>query len=128
MPRRKKKDADGLYRRDDSPYWWATYTNARGRRARRSTGKTDRTEAEAVLAGWRLEASRGLGADPDTGMRSGELLGLEWDRVDLGAALIRLDAAHNKSARRRSVPLNAAARAALASRAAWVRRHCAGAP
>ena len=266
MPRRKPKDADGLYRRGDSPYWWASYTDARGRRARRSTGTADRTEAEAVLAGWRLEASRGQGIEPGerpafdallllylqgpgtakrsaerdrysakrlaevfsgrelagirpadiaayieqrrqagaepgtinrelglfssavnwarrdlewdipnpaqgrrlrepegrmrwlrrdeaerliqaaeaepkaphladfirlslhTGMRSGELLGLAWDRVDMGAGLVRLDAQHTKTARRRSVPLNAAARAALISRARWRDAHCPSSP
>ena len=67
MPRRKTKDADGLFQRPDSPYWWASFTDARGRRARRSTGKADRAEAEVVLAGWRLDASRGQGADPEHG-------------------------------------------------------------
>lgn len=58
MPRKRKQDQDGLYRRDDSPYWWASYIDASGRRTRRSTGTGDRKEASALLAKWRLEAHR----------------------------------------------------------------------
>lgn len=57
MPR---QDKDGLYKRPDSPYWWASYTDTSGKRARRSTGTTDRKEAEAILAKWKLETFRGL--------------------------------------------------------------------
>jgi len=53
---RRKTDRDGLYRRDDSPYWWASFTDERGRRTRRSTGTPDKTEAQQVLARWRLDA------------------------------------------------------------------------
>jgi len=53
-----RKDRDGLYRRKDSPRWWASYTDASGRRTRRSTGTADRNEAEALLAKWRLESHR----------------------------------------------------------------------
>lgn len=55
MPRKVK---DGVYKRKDSPYWWASYTNASGKRTRRSTGATDRREAEALLSKWRVEAYR----------------------------------------------------------------------
>ena len=48
-----------------------------------------------------------------TGMRSGELLGLEWSRVDWDQNLIYLDPPHQKSRRQGSVPLNAQALAAL---------------
>ena len=59
MPnKRKSKDQDGLYRRGDSSYWWASYTDASGRRTRRSTGTSDRKEADALLAKWRLESHR----------------------------------------------------------------------
>ncbi len=54
MPRRK--DKDGLYQRGDSPYWWASYTDASGKRIRRSTGTEERKEAEALLAKWKLGA------------------------------------------------------------------------
>ena len=52
MPRRK--DQDGLYRRGDSPFWWASYTDAGGARTRRSTETADRKEAEVLLAKWKL--------------------------------------------------------------------------
>lgn len=44
------------YRRKDSPEWWVSFTNASGKRVRRSTGTDDRKEAEALEAKWRLEA------------------------------------------------------------------------
>ncbi len=56
MPKRKQRDQDGLYRRPDSAYWWASYIDASGRRTRRSTGTHDRKEAEAIFAKWKLEA------------------------------------------------------------------------
>ena len=49
-----------------------------------------------------------------TGMRKGELLGLEWGRVDPINRLIYLEAAHTKTQQRRSIPLNQPALAALA--------------
>jgi len=59
MPRkRKQRDQDGVYRRPDSPNWWASYVDASGKRVRRSTGTTERKEAEALLAKWRLEAHK----------------------------------------------------------------------
>ncbi len=54
-----------------------------------------------------------------TGCRSGELLGLEWSRVDLARAVMLLEPQHTKTARRRSVPLNLQAVTALQSRLAW---------
>lgn len=52
----KRNDQDGLYRRPESKYWWATYIDGRGKRTRRSTGTDNRKEAEALLAKWRLES------------------------------------------------------------------------
>lgn len=46
------------YPRKDSRYWWASYTDASGKPVRRSTGTTDRKEAEALESKWRLEAFR----------------------------------------------------------------------
>lgn len=43
------------YRRDGSPIWWVSFTDAKGRRVRRSTGTDDRREAEALEAKWKLE-------------------------------------------------------------------------
>ena len=45
-------------KRKDSPYWWASFTDASGERVRRSTGTTDRKEAKALEAKWRSEAFR----------------------------------------------------------------------
>jgi integrase len=59
-----------------------------------------------------------------TGCRKGELLGLEWKRIDLQAGLIHLEAEHTKAGRRRSVPMNREARAAIISRARFRAQHC----
>jgi len=57
----------------------------------------------------------------NTGCRSGELLGLEWSRVDFQGSLIYLEARHTKAGKRRSVPLNDAAGEALIDRARFRR-------
>ena len=54
----KKNDRDGLRKREGSPYWWASFTDASGRRTRRSTGTASHKEAEALLAKWKLDAYR----------------------------------------------------------------------
>ncbi len=46
------------YKRKDSPIWWASFTDPSGQRIRRSTETTDRKEAEALEAKWKLEAFR----------------------------------------------------------------------
>jgi len=263
----KRKDQDGLYKRGDSPFWWASYTDASGARTRRSTETADRKEAEALLAKWKLAAHQekhwdapprhtfdelmlayladtqehkrsaerdrysakrlypvftgrtldsltpadirqyirqrksediqpatinkelrllssalnhaarewgwvvsnpvsgrtlpepegrvrwlhtseaqalieAAAADPitaaylpdfirlalHTGMRRGELLSLEWARVDFSANLIHLAGINTKSGKRRSIPLNATARAALINRAGFRATHCPNAP
>lgn len=43
------------YRRSDSPVWWVDYTDASGKRVRRSTGTTNQREAKALEAKWKLE-------------------------------------------------------------------------
>lgn len=45
-----------VYRRDDSPVYWGSFTDASGERVRRSTGTTNRREAEALEGKWKLEA------------------------------------------------------------------------
>jgi integrase len=52
------------------------------------------------------------------------LLYLEWDRMDWSQRLIHLQGAGTKSGKRRSIPLNATARAALVSRAAFRAAQC----
>lgn len=251
-----------LHKRKDSPYWWVSYTDASGKRTRRSSGTSDRKEAEALAAKWRLETfqakqwgkqpsrtfdelmlaylkatedekrsaerdkysakhlyqfftghqlealkgsdirayievrksegaaqgtiNREIGlfssainyarnewdweipnpvmgkrlrepegrirwlskeeaaqlviaaeTDPrathlpdlirlalNTGMRKGEMLGLEWRRVDLAANLVYLGAEHTKAGKRRSVPLNDEARSSLLSRARFREKYC----
>lgn len=64
----------------------------------------------------------------NTGMRSGEMLGLEWERVDLAANLVYLDAKHQKSGKIGSVPLNREAREAILSRARFRAENCPASP
>lgn len=64
----------------------------------------------------------------NTGMRREEMLGLEWRRVDLQAGLIHLESHHTKSGKRRSVPLNQAARSAILARARFRAEHCPASP
>jgi integrase/recombinase XerD len=48
----------------------------------------------------------------ETGLRKGELLGLEWDRVDLSRGVLRLEV--TKSGKRREVPMRQAVYTTLA--------------
>jgi integrase len=50
-----------------------------------------------------------------TGMRSGEILGLTWDRVDFERSTIRLESVHTKTKRSRTIPLHPTAKAGLKS-------------
>lgn len=63
-----------------------------------------------------------------TGCRKQELLGLEWSRVDLQQRVMFLDAEHNKSRKRQSVPLNQLALEAFNSRAKFRAEHCPASP
>jgi integrase len=55
-----------VYRRQDSPLYWGSFTDASGARIRRSTGTANRREAEALEAKWKLEAhqAKQWGAEP----------------------------------------------------------------
>lgn len=59
-----------------------------------------------------------------TGCRKQELLGLEWNRVNLNERLIVLEAEHTKAGKRRFVPLNQTARDALVSRMRFRAKFC----
>ena len=59
-----------------------------------------------------------------TGCRRGELLGLEWSRVDLDASTIRLGASDTKAGKARLVAVNNVAREALQRRADYRAQHC----
>jgi integrase len=261
--KRKTTSRDGLYRRPDSAIWWATYTDAGGKRVRRSTGTSSREEAAALRGKWQTEsyrqkhwdeqprhtfdelmvsyltgtadkrrnqngvqlvikrlrmtfggvemetlnaaavaayiqtrrgelvanatinrelevlsaairygvntlgwalpnpASKAMLREPEgrvrwltpeqadallaaahrsrdraphlvplitlalhTGMRRGEMLGLEWSRVDLKRNLIYLEGIHTKAGKRRSVALNGTAREALLAQARFRAEHC----
>jgi integrase len=63
-----------------------------------------------------------------TGCRKTELLGLEWARVDWQANLLYLEMHHTKTRKRRAVPLNHEARAALLNRARFRAEHCPASP
>lgn len=54
-----------------------------------------------------------------TGCRRGELLCLEWVRVDLLRRCFLLEARHTKSSKRRTIPLNADALAAMVALQRW---------
>jgi integrase len=65
----------------------------------------------------------------NTGMRKGEMLGLEWSRVDLGRNLIYLGVSNQKNGKAGSVPLNGGeARAAIIRRASFRAQHCPASP
>jgi len=62
MPKRKRRDQDGVYERPDSPFWWASYIDGSGRATRRSTGipregENSRTRAAVLRSQWILEAA-----------------------------------------------------------------------
>lgn len=63
-----------------------------------------------------------------TGCRRGELLGLEWLRVDLDQGLLYLQGDHTKSGKRRSIPLNDEAKLALTNQMAFRIKHCPSSP
>lgn len=41
-----------IYKRKDSPHWWATWNDRNGKRVRRSSGTADRKLAETLAADW----------------------------------------------------------------------------
>ncbi|MBR9878637.1 MULTISPECIES: site-specific integrase [unclassified Halomonas] len=85
-----------------------------------------RAEAGRLIAVARQQRSGDILADfievaVYTGCRRGELLNLDWARVDLtrGVESITLNARHTKSGKPRVVPLNANAASAIKRRATW---------
>lgn len=107
-----------------------------GRKLREPQGRTRwiiETEAHALIRSAENSGKAPYLADfirlaLNTGCRSGEMLGLEWTRVDLNRRLFRLDEIHTKTKRCRSVPLNEQARDALINRARFRARHCPDSP
>lgn len=80
----------------------------------------EKSEAERLLAAARSSDAPHLfdfiRLALNTGMRRGEMLGLEWNRIDFNKARLLLEGIHTKSGKRRFVPLNAGALDALRSR------------
>jgi integrase len=115
---------------------WNLPNPVKGRKLREPQGRVrwiTRAEAAALVRAAQSEPKAPHLADflvlaLITGMRHGELLGLEWRRVDLNAGLLYLKAEHTKAARRHSVPVNAQAQAALMRRAGFRARHCPASP
>jgi integrase len=112
---------------------WEIPNPAQGRRLKEPEGRIrwlTRPEAERLLRHARptphLVDFIQLGLH--TGMRKGEMLGLEWSRVDLQEGLVYLGSQHQKNGRHGSVPLNARAREALLSRDAFRRKYCPDSP
>jgi integrase len=67
MPKARKWD--GVYQRPDSPFWWCSYSDASGKRARRKlAGAHTRTQAVKMLDAIRVqeEKARTLGVRPAT--------------------------------------------------------------
>ncbi len=52
------KQTQRLFKKPNNKYWCADFTDASGRRVKRSTRTVDRKEAEALLAKWKLEVHR----------------------------------------------------------------------
>lgn len=115
---------------------WDIPNPVQGRRLREPEGRVrwlTRAEAQALLrsAGEVKQAEHlpsFIQLALHTGCRRGELLGLEWRRVDLQAGLIHLEAEHTKSGKRRSVPINALARESLKNRLRFRAKYCPNTP
>ncbi len=115
---------------------WQLPNPVQGRKLKESEGRVrwiTRAEAVALIGAAETEPKAPHLADfirlaLNTGCRSGELLGLEWSRVDLKEALFYLEGRHTKSGKRRSIPLNREAREALLNRARFRARHCPDSP
>lgn len=111
---------------------WQLPNPVKGRKLKEPEGRVrwiSRAEAEALIRAAEMEPKAGHLSDfirlaLNTGCRAGELLGLEWKRVDLKAGLIHLEAEHTKTGKRRSVPLNQTARQAIINRARFRAQHC----
>lgn len=116
---------------------WPVANPWESRRQREPAGRNrwlTQDEADALL----LEAERRRARAPHladfirlvlhTGLRPGEALGLEWQRVDLGRNSLTFEAGQQKNGKPGTVPVNREARAALLSRANWRATHCPASP
>ncbi len=115
---------------------WELPNPIQGRKLKEGEGRArwlTQQEADALIRAAGIESTaRHL---PDfirlalhTGCRSGELLWLEWKRVDLSGGLFYLEGQHTKTGKRRSIPLNQNARRVLVNRARFRAEHCPTSP
>lgn len=89
---------------------------ARSIRLREPEGRVrwiTRDEADRLIASASQEVADYIAISLYTGMRRGEVLGLEWSRVDLARKTVRLESHHTKSRRSRTIPLHDRAIGAL---------------
>jgi len=115
---------------------WEIPNPVSGRKLKESEGRMrwlTRPEAEGLVRAAATEPQASHLPDfirlaLHTGMRKGELLGLEWRRVDLQTALVHLEPRNTKTGRRRSVPLNKVAREAILNRMGFRAQHTPASP
>lgn len=102
-------------------YEWGLPNPVKGRTMREPEGRVrwlTRAEVEALCRAARVQRY-GLALEcfirlaVNTGCRKEEMLGLEWRRVDLVNGLLYLEGQHTKTKKRRSIPLNEGALAAI---------------
>lgn len=84
--------------------------------------------AEAEQASTRSHLAAFIRLALNTGCRRGELLNLEWSRVDFPQRRFLLEARHTKTRRRRSIALNDDALRTLLRLKAWQDEHVPGSP
>lgn len=87
-----------------------------------------RLVAEAEQASARPHLAAFIRLALNTGCRRGELLNLEWSRVDFPQRRFLLEARHTKTRRRRSIALNDDALRTLLRLRAWQDEHVPGSP
>ena len=115
---------------------WELPNVAKGRKLKEDEGRTrwiSRDEAELLIQAAESEPKAQHLADfirlaLNTGCRSGELLGLEWCRVNLQERLLLLEADHTKAGKRRSVPLTEMSHQAIMSRLRFRATRCPASP
>lgn len=111
---------------------WPMSNPVRGRKLKEPEGRVrwiTHSEADRLVAAAKTQRSGERLADfillgLNTGARMNELLKMSWSRVDFDNALLHLEGEDTKSAKRRSLPLNDAAIAALKRRWVWVANNC----
>ena len=101
----------------EGPYRYLSFDEANALIQAAGQGKSGYKDSEALY----LTTFIILGIN--TGCRSGEMLGLEWSRVDLENNRIRLEATHTKTKKARTVPLNPSASQALLAQREEQSRH-----